>query len=464
MTRSDCRVISLLLLCTAVLLNSGNFSTIALTCMLLSVAFSVNSFSEPPRGPTLPRWVGLTLMLGLAGSTALYDRKLDHHVFLVLAAVIAAAVLLFSVVRARAVRAAAFVVAALAVACEVALSVTWGRGNIDVFSLQQVASQALLNGHNPYSPVVPSVMEVAPGVAAYLQLHFAYGPILPVLEAPFRLLGDVRILHILAALVTSGAVLALARRAGTLDRAACLVMAFPLTAGMVVASWVDIISMAFLAVWLVSFRTHSTLAIVALALALGAKPTTLIALVPILFWSVPARRQMVIAVAAEALFILPFALITGVSRFYYDVFGVYVVTFPRLDALTINSALNSFTLPTLPFAVSAGLVAATTILVLRRRPATYGDLLTGTAILATVSFLVAKWAYFNYYYIPAVLLMLAIAGTGLPFDVPEMIRPPALLVRSSAWLMGWLGHPRGGAVPGIARTEAAPSLSIPGRR
>jgi hypothetical protein len=464
MSRSDCRVISLLLLCIAILVSAGNFSTIAFACLLLSLVFAVNSFSESPHGPALPRWVSLTLLVSLAGSTALYDRKLDHHVFLVLAVVIAGAVLLFSVVRARAVRAAAFVVAALAVACEVALSLTWGRGNIDVFTFQQVASQALLNGHNPYSPVVPSVMEVAPGVAAYLQLHFAYGPILPVLEAPFRLLGDVRILHILAALVTSGAVLALARRAGTLDRSACLVMAFPLMAGMVVSSWVDIISMAFLAVWFVSFRTHSTLAIVALALALGAKPTTLIALVPILFWSVRARRQMVIAVAAEALFMLPFALITGVSRFWYDVVGVYVATFPRLDALTINSALNSFALPILPSVVATVVVAATTILVLRRRPATYGDLLTGTAILATASFLVAKWAYFNYYYIPAVLLMLAIAGTGLPFDIPEMIRPPALLSRSSAWLMGWLAHPRGGAVPGIAQTKAAPGIGIAGRQ
>ncbi len=50
-----------------------------------------------------------------------------------------------------------------------------------------------------------------------------------------------------------------------------------------------------------------------------------------------------------------------------------------------------------------------------------------------MSFLVAKWAYFNYYYIPAVLLMLAIAGNNLPLDRPEMMQPPALVRIGAAW-------------------------------
>jgi hypothetical protein len=191
-------------------------------------------------------------------------------------------------------------------------------------------------------------------------------------------------------------------------------------------------------------------ATIALALALGAKPTTLIALVPIFFWSVRARRQTVIAGVAAALFVVPFALATGLSQFYYNVLGVQLDVFPRFNALTIDTFLKTFSLPILPFAVSAVVIAAATMLVLRRRPATYGDLLTGTAILATVSFLVAKWAYFNYYYIPAVLLMLAIAGGSLPLDAPEMIRPPALFLRSVDWLRAAAGRiPRGSSVPGI---------------
>jgi hypothetical protein len=281
---------------------------------------------------------------------------------------------------------------------------------------------------------------VAPRVLGFLHLHLPYEPVPPVLEAPFRLLGDIRVLHIVAALITSIAVVALARRAGTLDRSACVVMAFPLTVGMVLFSWVDIITMAGLAVWIVSFRGHPKVATVALVLALGAKPTTLIALVPIFFWSIRARRQVILAAVIAALFVLPFAIITGVSQFYYNVLGVQLDAFPRLDALTVNAFLDSFNLPILPFAVSALVIVATMALVLRRRPDTYGELLTGTAILDTVSFLVAKWAFFNYYYIPAVLLMLAIAGDSLPVDVPEMIRRPALFVKSVDWVRGAIGR------------------------
>ena len=228
-------------------------------------------------------------------------------------------------------------------------------------------------------------------------------------------------------------------------------MAFPLTTGMILFAWVDIITMAGLAVWVVCFRSHPKIATFALVLALAAKPTTLIALVPVFFWSVCARRQVIIGAIIAALFVLPFAIITGVSQFYYNVLGVQLEVLPRLDSLTINSYLNGLSLPILPFAVSALVIAAATVLVLRRRPNSYGELLTATAILATVSFLVAKWAYLNYYYIPAVLLMLAIAGNRLPVDVPEMIRPPAVFLKSLDWLRGAMGRlPRPGRFPGTS--------------
>ena len=455
MSRSDCRLAGLLLLSVALLLTGGYFSILALGCVLLSLAFCFNGFSAIPRGPALPRWVGLALVAALAVSTALYDRKLDHPFFLVGAAVLLGATLLFSLVDAWPARVAAFGVAALVTALGIATTITWGRAGIDVFEFQQTASQALVHGHNPYTPLVVSPAVVAPGVSTLLHLHFPYGPILPVVEAPFRLLGDIRLLHILAALLTATAVLTLARRAGTFDRAACVAIAFPLSVGMVVSSWVDILTMALLAAWLVNFRSHPRLATIALALALGVKPTTLIALLPIVFWSVRARRQAVIAAVAAVLFAVPFVLATGLSQFYYNVLGVQLDVFPRFNALTIDTFLKTYSLPILPFAVSATVVAATAILVLRHRPSTYGELLTGTAILATVSFLVAKWAYFNYYYIPAVLLMLAIAGDSLPLDAAEMIRPPAVFLRSIDWIRAATGR--------IPRVGGLPTLRIPGR-
>jgi hypothetical protein len=454
MTQSDRRLLSLFFLSLGVLDEFGNLSSSGLICVFFSLALCIHSFSEKPLGPPLPRWAGIALVVALAGTTLLYMHTLDHPVFLATFALLAAAILLYSLAKARWAKCAAFGLAALSAMTGILTNITWGFANFDVFQFQQNASQALLHGHNPYSPVVPSREMVAPGVPAWLHLHLPYGPTLPVLEAPFRLLGDIRVLHIVAALIISVAVLVLARRAGTLDRTACVVMAFPLTMGMVLFSWVDVITMAGLAVWIVSFRSHPKVATFALVLALGVKPTTLIALLPMFFWSIRARRQVIIAAIIAALFVLPFAIITGVSQFYYNVLGVQLDVFPRLDALTINSYLNAFHLPILPFAVSALVIAAATVLVLRRRPNSYGELLTGTAILATVSFLVAKWAYFNYYYIPAVLLMLAIAGNGLAVDVPEMISPPAVFLKSVDWLRGAMGRR-----PGIRRL---PGTGIPG--
>jgi hypothetical protein len=418
------------------------------------VALSALSFSRKPMGRPLTRAGDIGLLLALAATMLNYNRLLAHPVFLVTFALLAVAIVVHSVFKLAAVRVAAFGLAATSVAIGIATNITWGRATIDVFQFQQAAAQALLHGQNPYSPTVRSPELVPPGVLAWLQLHFPYGPIIPVLEAPFRLLGDVRALHILAALVLSAAVLVLARRAGTLDRTACVVMAFPLTVGMVLYSWIDVITMAGLVVWLVTFRSHPRIATFALVLALLGKPTTAIAMVPILFWSIRARRQVIIAVAVAAVVILPFALATGLAQFYYDVFGVQLAVLPRPDALTVNAYLISLKLPLLPFAASAAIIALTAVLVLRHRPRSYGDLLSGTAVLAMVSFLVAKWAFVNYYYIPAVLLMLAIAGDGLALDSPEMIAPPAVLVRIVAWGRATAGRllPRR-PVPGPALTS-----------
>ncbi len=331
MTQSDRRLLSLVFLSVGVLVNFGNLSSIALGCVLVSLGLCIHSFSPAPLGPRLPRFAAIALVLGLGAATVLYNNKLPHGIFAATFALLAVAIVIHSLVRATAVRLVAFGLAASSVAIGIAANITWGFANIDVFQFQQDASQALLHGQNPYSPIVASPEIVAPGVPAWLHLHLPYGPTLPVLEAPFRLLGDIRVLHILAALVISGAVLVLARRAGTLDRSACVVMAFPLTAGMILFSWVDVITMAGLAVWLVSFRTHPRIATFALVLALAAKPTTLIALVPIFFWSIRARRQVIIAAAIAALFVLPFAIITGLSQFYYNVIGVQLAVLPRLE-------------------------------------------------------------------------------------------------------------------------------------
>jgi hypothetical protein len=38
------------------------------------------------------------------------------------------------------------------------------------------------------------------------------------------------------------------------------------------------------------------------------------------------------------------------------------------------------------------------------------------ALLSTAAFLLAKWAFLNYYFIPIRLLVFALAGRGVPFE------------------------------------------------
>lgn len=453
MTAGDRRLLSLIFLSGGMLAGFGDIASyyllsvhlsgLPIACVMISVLIALHTLTAPTFGPRLPgaARVGLVLILALLGMH--YLLLLPWGIVVAAVSTQTAAIVVFSISRPRLLRAAAVVVGIGSSLWAAVASITWGRADIDVFHFQQAAAQAVLAGHNPYSPLVMSPNEVAPGVLKNIPLHFPYGPILPLLEAPVRLLGDVRVLHVVAAAFTAAAMLVLARRAGTFNIAACVAIAFPLSVGMIVSSWVDIVTMSGFAVWLVLYRSHPKVAVVALAIALCVKPTTLIALVPIYFWSVRARRQVAIAAVLAALVVLPFAVATGFSQFYYNVLGVQLSALPRLDSLTINSYLHLYNLPLLPAALSLLVVGVTTVLVLRHRPSTYGQLLTGTAVLVTMSFLVAKWAYFNYYYIAAVLLMLAVAGDALELDAPALIRPPAFcvaaldLVRRQPW-----GRPR----------------------
>jgi hypothetical protein len=45
--------------------------------------------------------------------------------------------------------------------------------------------------------------------------------------------------------------------------------------------------------------------------------------------------------------------------------------------------------------------------------------MTAAALLSTAAFLLTKWAFMNYYFIPVWLLVLAVAGRGIPFEAAD---------------------------------------------
>jgi hypothetical protein len=243
----------------------------------------------------------------------------------------------------------------------------------------------------------------------------------PLLALPGRALGDVRGSSLLMAVLLFAFVLVLGRRRGMsgteLTRLAALVAAFPLTVVLVTSAWVEAYSVALFALWLVLRARRPTLAGLVLGLCLATKPTIVLALVPFLLWSRSARREIVVALVAAAVLVLPFALKTGVHQFYDDVVGVHLHLFPtRTDALTVNALLHSLGRPFAPSIAGVLAVLALIGVVLRRRPRDSGDLLLAGALLSVVSFLLAKEAFPNYYFAVAMLLVLAIACRGVSVD------------------------------------------------
>jgi hypothetical protein len=76
-----------------------------------------------------------------------------------------------------------------------------------------------------------------------------------------------------------------------------------------------------------------------------------------------------------------------------------------------------------PAIVGTAVSAVAALALLGRRPADTTDLLSRSAALSIIAFLFAKWAFFNYYYVSAVLLVLALASQGQLFDPEDVALP-----------------------------------------
>ncbi|MFN2451671.1 MAG: glycosyltransferase 87 family protein [Candidatus Dormibacteria bacterium] len=324
----------------------------------------------------------------------------------------------------------------------------WGSIGIDVFASVQAAAAKVLQGRNPYDAVFTTYVLTPPSRLTAERIHYQYGPLLPYLTAPGRLIGDVRVLSLVAFVALGACALGLARRSPHRERllpvVTALCLGFPFVVLMVINAWVDVFMMAGFAGWLTLRARHPRWAVLLLAGALLVKPTLLIVLIVPLVWSRSMRRECCVAALAAALFTLPFALVTGPAQLYHDVIGVQLGFPPRTDSLTLSSALYWSGHGMVPGAVALIGTAAVALVVLRRRPDDLADVLLGSAVISTVSFVLAKWAYFNYYFIPAVLLVLYLASRGVPLGPDGDVATPS-----------WARHRRRLGLPVRLTTEAA---------
>jgi hypothetical protein len=410
---------ALAVLCLGVTIRLGTYSPSALELVVLAAmltAAALRTGGEITIG-VLP-WA--ILVGGTAAVVLIYANPLGLPVISWFAPVLVAAIIAMVAGHLRVIQgiAAAVAVAALT-GCIVAVLRSPAPG-IDVYQSLQGASSALLHGNNPYQPIFSAESPVTPFTFMNVPVHFEYLPAAAILTAPGRLLGDVRFMSVVAFIGLIAFAVRLAwqspERGTRTLRVGALCLALPMTVAIVYFSWVDVFSMAGFAGWLALRGGHRRWAIVFLVITLTVKPVILIAMVPALLWSRRARQEFGVAVLIAAAVSLPFVLMTGIGNFYQDVAGLQAALGFRGDGLTLNAAWYAISGQLLPvwFGVVAG--GAIAWFALRRRPRDLADVLTSGALLSTCAFLLAKWAFLNYYFIPVWLLLLALACRGIPLE------------------------------------------------
>ena len=409
---------AIIALTAGTLAGFGEYTPAALALVLVGLALLTAALAGTASARSLPRllWAGLLFVLVALGGLEVGPLPgVSWSLFLVAATAAAIGAL----VRDRLLSWALLGVAVGLEAVMLGLGWRWGSSPIDVFTMLQAGARQLIGGANPYSVLVPFTPYT--GYRGPSAIPFNYGPAAAVIDVPGRLLGDVRIVHLVLAVVLVGCVAVLARHADAATRFRVLALAslLPLTLALIHYAWVDLPALAFFALWLTVRDRHAWGAAMALGVSLAIKPSAVPVLIPMVVWLPRARRDVVAGVAAAAVVIAPFAVITGPAAFFRDVVSNLADQPPRLNSLTVDAFLHSVSAPLLPGALSvAAVLVVAAVATFGRRPAGPGDCAVVGALIAVVAFLVAKVAYLNYYDTAVVFLVLALALGLRPSSEP----------------------------------------------
>jgi hypothetical protein len=326
-------------------------------------------------------------------------------------------------------------------------SVVWGHLHVDVFDFTQRATAQLLRGQDPYRFRYPTT-------TAHLSLaHYFYLPGVLLLSIPGRLIGDVRVSDLLAAMAIVATVTVLARRSGGVEQAwRCLALCltlpfFPL---MIQVGWAEIYLLLAIALWLLFRDRHRLSAVLILGVGVATVPTALPLLVlPFLWWRRP-RGEILLAFLVAVFICLPFAVWDGPGKFVYSSLLVNIHLPPRANALDLDAAFHQATGTWLLAWVWPAMVVFTLLVVARVRRRSWPNALYLGSTLLMVAFVWAKWASFNYYFLAAVGLILAMAlepSAGPATPTSSSARP------ESAIPEGWADP------PATEQGEIAPALT-----
>ena len=346
----------------------------------------------------------------------------------VVGVVAAFAVLAYRIAWSDAPRPRAFVALGALQASVLAWSIATVRVRIDVAEYLRGGAAALLQGRNPYAITVPDVYGPAesalyygPGVVqdGRVVYGFPYFPAPLLLDLPGHLLGDVRIVHLVALLVTAG----IAWRTSS-DRTgrmlAVVLLAAPTSVFVMLAHWVEPVMSMLLALAVLAMLAGARWVALPLGLLLSSKQYLVVSLPALWLVARSAGWRAVAAACGLAAVLVAGFLLWDVEAFVRSVVLFQLRQPYRDDAVSLLPLITEVTgpLPSWLLGVPpllAGL-ALSCLLALRLRPGATGFLLTlSLPLLLTV--LVAKQAFTNYYWFIGAAL--ALAATVWPVDDPR---------------------------------------------
>lgn len=288
----------------------------------------------------------------------------------------------------------------------VLVHLNWSHAPIDVFTFTQRAALQLLRGNDPYASAYATTTLHLP------HAHYFYWPGVLLLSIPGRLLGDVRLSDLLGAVALIAGITILAKRRGGPEQAwRCLVLCLtlPFVPLMILLGWPEIYLVAAIALWLVLRDQHRIASIAILGLGVATVPTALPLLaLPFLWWR-RSRWEIAAAGLVAVAICLPFAVWDGPAHFISATLWTNLPLPPRPDGLDLDAALVRLTGGWAPSWVWPAVSGIVLVLVARAHPRAWPDAFYRGSALLVIAFLYAKWAFFNYYFLVAVGVVLGMA-------------------------------------------------------
>lgn len=386
--------------------HAGYYSTFGLVCVVVGfvAVVAVMAFRVPLVVPdrsllAVPALVCLVVAVVNPTRRYLYIGGRDLHAIEALSVATAAAVALTLVVGDRWQRPAWFVVLSLAAATGIVTIVLINDPNIDVWVILQQSGSGLLHGKDMYRQHWVG--------STGLQNVYPYLPASTLLLAPFRwLLGDVRYGLLIASL--GGAWLLQRFGAARIAALPALIFVVPGWVYLVNRSWTEPLLVVLLAAAILAIRSgRTTLAVVALALALASKQPVVLLLPLFALWPSFGVRRAAGSAGLAILVVAPW-IIAGPSAFWHDAVHANLSLGAETKALNLQALLLRHNV-TVGFWFLAVFVVAAYAVVLWRAPRTPSGLALGCAVVMWAFDLANSQTFFNHYILPIGLILVALA-------------------------------------------------------